>query len=267
MKKYYQLSMAFMVIICFALSPASFSDDALKASIQNPDRNLSYKERDDSRNPYETLSFFKINSSMHVLELAAGGGWYTEILAPYLHDDGKLSVTHYNPEAGKYYKRSRDAYEAKVDSNPLFHGIVVITGDIPPTQRYVRSESQDLVLTFRNLHNWLARDAMTEVMAEAFYALKPGGYFGVVEHRAPEDASLEFMQTSGYVSQSLAIKVAESVGFQFVGSSEINANPRDEKNHPKGVWTLPPSYRLKDQDRSKYEEIGESDRMTLLFKK
>ena len=108
---------------------------------------------------------------------------------------------------------------------------------------------------------------MKSVMQEAYNALKDGGRFGVVEHRAPEGSSMEFMKTSGYVSQSLAIQTAQDVGFQLVGTSEINANPKDTVDHPKGVWTLPPSFRLKDHDREKYAQIGESDRMTLLFKK
>ena len=108
---------------------------------------------------------------------------------------------------------------------------------------------------------------MQAMMQEAYNALKEGGHFGVVEHRAPEGSSLEFMKKSGYVTQSLAIKTAQEVGFRLVASSEINANPRDTADHPKGVWTLPPSFRLKDKDRAKYAAIGESDRMTLLFKK
>jgi predicted methyltransferase len=138
---------------------------------------------------------------------------------------------------------------------------------VPPTKPFTKPETQDLVVTFRNLHNWLGQDAMQAMMQEAYNALKEGGHFGVVEHRAPEGSSLEFMKKSGYVTQSLAIKTAQEAGFRLVASSEINANPKDTADHPKGVWTLPPSFRLKDQDRAKYAAIGESDRMTLLFKK
>jgi len=149
----------------------------------------------------------------------------------------------------------------------LFAGVQVITADVPPTKPFTEPETQDLVVTFRNLHNWLGQDAMQAMMQEAYNALKEGGHFGVVEHRAPEGSSLEFMKKSGYVTQSLAIKTAQEVGFRLVASSEINANPKDTADHPKGVWTLPPSFRLQDQDRAKYAAIGESDRMTLLFKK
>ena len=211
----------------------------------------------------KTLSFFNITPSMQVLELAAGGGWYTEILSPYLRDAGSLTVTHYNPESGAYAKRSREGFDKKVASNPLFEG----SRQLFLWESLLQPQSKDLVVTFRNLHNWLARDTMKATMLEAYNALKSGGYFGVVEHRAPEGSSMEYMTTSGYVSQSLAIEVAESVGFTLVETSEINANSKDTKDHPKGVWTLPPSYRLKDENRSKYEAMGESDRMTLLFMK
>ena len=236
--------------------------DPLLEAIKDPTRNSAYSARDNYRHPYETLSFFKITPSMQVLELAAGGGWYTEILSPYLRDSGSLTVTHYNPESGAYAKRSREGFDKKVASNPLFEGVKIVSMGDP-----INPQSKDLVLTFRNLHDWLARDTMTATMLEAYNALKPGGYFGVVEHRAPEGSSMEYMTTSGYVSQSLAIEVAESVGFTLVETSEINANLKDTKDHPKGVWTLPPSYRLKDENRSKYEAMGESDRMTLLFMK
>ncbi|MDA8840878.1 methyltransferase domain-containing protein [Gammaproteobacteria bacterium] len=248
-------------------SEAADHKDALLDAVNNAERNPQYSARDQYRNPYKTLSFFQIEPTMQVLELSAGGGWYTEILAPYLKSAGKLSVTHHNPQAGGYYKRSREAYDKKVNSNPLFAGVQVITADVPPTKPFTKPETQDLVVTFRNLHNWLGQDAMQAMMQEAYNALKEGGHFGVVEHRAPEGSSLEFMKKSGYVTQSLAIKTAQEVGFRLVASSEINANPRDTADHPKGVWTLPPSFRLKDQDRAKYAAIGESDRMTLLFKK
>ena len=264
---YPTLGLLIFAVSSFTNIEAAHHKDTLLDAINNPDRNAKYSARDNFRNPYETLSFFQIKPTMHVLELAAGGGWYTEILAPYLKSAGKLSVTHYNPQGSGYYKRSRDSYDKKVASNALFQGVSVITAETPPTQSFTKPETQDLVLTFRNLHNWLARDAMKAVMQEAYNSLKVGGHFGVVEHRAPEGSTMEFMKTSGYVSQSLAIETAIAVGFTLVATSEINANPDDTADHPKGVWTLPPSFRLKDQDREKYAEIGESDRMTLLFKK
>ncbi|MDA9023485.1 methyltransferase [Gammaproteobacteria bacterium] len=263
MKNIFNSAGCISLLLAFSsMTQADHHPDPLLDAIKDPARNSAYAARDDSRNPYKTLSFFKITPSMQVLELAAGGGWYTEILSPYLRDSGSLTVTHYNPESGAYAKRSREGFDKKVASNPLFEGVKIVSMGDP-----INPQSKDLVLTFRNLHNWLARDTMTATMLEAYNALKPGGYFGVVEHRAPESSSMEYMTTSGYVTQSLAIEVAESVGFTLIETSEINANAKDTKDHPKGVWTLPPSYRLKDENRSKYEAIGESDRMTLLFMK
>jgi len=268
MKNIFSTLCLFLAVLSFSQSANTANQkDSLFEAINDPNRNPSYTKRDKYRNPYETLSFFQINPSMHVLELSAGGGWYTEILAPYLKANGQLSVTHHNPDAGNYYLRSRTAFDEKVKSNPLFKGVRVITSDVPPSNAFTEPGTQDLVVTFRNLHNWLGRDSMQAVMLEAYNSLKPGGYFGVVEHRAPEGSSMEYMKKSGYVTQSLAIEKALEVGFVLVGTSEINANTKDTADHPKGVWTLPPSYRLKDKDRAKYESIGESDRMTLLFKK
>ena len=245
MKNIYQTLGLAMIVFSFSVFvETAHHEDALLEAVNNSDRNAKYSARDNFRNPYETLSFFNIKPTMHVLELAAGGGWYTEILSPYLKADGQLSVTHYNPEAGEYYKRSRNSYEKKVASNPLFEGIKVITMETPPAQPFTKPESQDLVVTFRNLHNWLARDAMKAVMQEAYNSLKEGGHFGVVEHRAPEGSSLEFMKKSGYVTQSLAIETALAVGFKLVATSEINANQKDTADHPEGVWTLPPSLLL-----------------------
>ena len=268
MRKIHQfLGLLLFTAIFSANIQTAHHEDPLLEAINNSDRNIKYSSRDAYRNPYQTLSFFQIKPTMNVLELSAGGGWYTEILAPYLKSAGKLSVTHHNPDKGGYYKRSRNAYDEKVQSNPLFEGVRVITVDVPPTEPFTKPATQDLVVTFRNLHNWLGQDAMQAIMQEAYNSLKKGGHFGVVEHRAPEGSSLEFMQKSGYVTQSLAIKTAKEVGFELVASSEINANPKDTADHPRGVWTLPPSFRLKDQDRAKYAAIGESDRMTLLFRK
>lgn len=268
MKNFFNTLSLFLLVFSFSNSVFALNkNESLLEAINDPNRNPAYSKRDKYRNPYETLTFFKINSSMHVLELSAGGGWYTEILAPYLRANGKLSVTHHNPDAGGYYMRSRNSFDKKLASNPLFEGVKVITADVPPSNAFTEPESQDLVVTFRNLHNWLGSDSMKAVMQEAYNSLKPGGFFGVVEHRAPEGSSMEFMKKSGYVTQSLAIKKALEVGFELVRTSEINANPNDTANHPRGVWTLPPSFRLKDKDRAKYELIGESDRMTLLFKK
>ena len=150
----------------------------------------------------------------------------------------------------------------KINSNPLYKNIKVVN----LTSELSRPESVDAVLTFRNLHNWLG-PMMDKIFSNAFNALKPGGIFGVVEHRANKETSIKNMKKSGYVTEDYAIQFAEKHGFTLISKSEINANPKDTKNHPKGVWTLPPTLRLKEKDKEKYVAIGESDRMTLLFKK
>ena len=145
-----------------------------------------------------------------------------------------MSVTHYNPEGSGYYKRSREAYDKKVSSNPLFDGVTVITAETPPTDPFTEPETQDLVVTFRNLHNWLARDAMKQVMQEVYNSLKDWWAFWGCRASCARGSSMEFMKTSGYVSQSLAIETALEVGFKFIATSEVNANPKDTADHPKG---------------------------------
>ena len=263
-----KLSNTFLCSLLFLIGCSqSVSQDPVQLAVENTDRTKEFTERDKFRNPAATLNFFGIKPDMKVLELSAGGGWYTEILAPLLYDSGQLVVTHHDPKAGAYQKRSRENFDNKVASHPGFDKLKVVTTDVPPKKAYVEAETFDMVLTFRNLHNWLSRDAMQDVMEEAFNALKSGGTFGVVEHRADEAASLEYMKKSGYVSQALAIEAAQQVGFTLVSTSEINANSKDTKDHPKGVWTLLPNLRLGDEDKDKYIAIGESDRMTLLFVK
>ena len=263
-----KLSITFLCSILFLIGCSqSISQDPVQLAVENSDRTIKFAERDKFRNPAATLNFFGIKPDMKVLELSAGGGWYTEILAPLLYNSGQLVVTHHDPKAGVYQKRSRENFDNKVASHPGFDKLKVITTHVPPKKSYVEAETFDMVLTFRNLHNWLSRNAMQDVMEEAFNALKPGGTFGVVEHRADGTASLEYMKKSGYVSEALAIEVAQQVGFTLIGSSEINANPKDTKDHPRGVWTLLPNLRLGEDNKDKYIAIGESDRMTLLFVK
>ena len=238
------------------------SDDLLNA-VKNELRDPNNFSRDSYRNPYETLSFFEIKPSMTVVELSPGGGWYTEILAGYLTNSGTLIAAHFDKNSSNnYLKKSRLSFEKKINSNPLYKNIKVVN----LTSELSRPESVDAVLTFRNLHNWLG-PMMDKIFSNAFNALKPGGIFGVVEHRANKETSIKNMKKSGYVTEDYAIQLAEKHGFTLISKSEINANPKDTKNHPKGVWTLPPTLRLKEKDKEKYVAIGESDRMTLLFKK
>lgn len=232
--------------------------DPLKAAVAAEHRSADNVARDVHRHPYETLSFFGIKPTDTVVELSPGGGWYTEILAPYLRDAGQL----YAADGGSA------RFKAKMESLAVY-GKVRITAfdpgkgllDIAPPG------SADAVLTFRNVHNWMASGKAQDVFNAAFKALKPGGVLGVEEHRLPASRTQDPKAPSGYVQEAAVIRFAEAAGFKLAGRSEVNANPRDTADHPEGVWTLPPTYALKDKDRAKYQAIGESDRMTLKFVK
>ena len=248
--------------LLFSFSSFSSAHD-LMAAIQSEDRSPKNILRDEYRNPAETLTFFQIKPDMRVVELSPGGGWYTEILANYLHEPGMLIAAHFDKDSEvAYFKRGRANFEKKIASSPTYANVEIV--DL--SSNLAEENSVDAVLTFRNLHNWLGPQ-MDSIFAYSFKALKPGGVFGVVEHRADPGTSIDDMKKSGYVTEEHAIMIAKRHGFVLVAKSEINANPKDTKDHPRGVWTLPPNLRLKDVDRNKYLSIGESDRMTLLFKK
>lgn len=242
---------------------------ALKTAVATPTRSDSNRLRDKYRHPIETLSFFGVEPNDTVVEIWPGGGWYTEILAPYLSAGG-----------GKLYVVAPDwgmSGIAKLkETNPALYR-PVLSADFPAfdaNAKRVPDGTADAVLTFRNVHNWrmgYRRDDKQDYSAEAFrqiYAmLKPGGVLGIEDHRLPESADSERERSSGYIKVSTIRRLAEEAGFKFAGSSEVNANPRDTADWPNGVWTLPPTLALKDQDRDKYLAIGESDRMTLKFVK
>ena len=255
-----------LLILSISLLTLSFTSNFfahdLKGAVASEDRTPKNVVRDIYRHPYETLEFFGIKQDMTVVELSPGGGWYTEILANYIHYPGTLIAAHFNPDAGGYYKRGRANFEKKMNSSPMYGRVEIVNID----STLAEPNSVDAVLTFRNLHNWLG-PLLDTIFSNSYKALKPGGIFGVVEHRADEGTTLETMKKSGYVTEKHAIEMAKKHGFELVSKSEVNSNPKDIKNYPKGVWTLPPNLRMKDVDRQKYLEIGESDRMTLLFRK
>ena len=239
-----------------ALSVQAQAVDPLKAAAEH--RTVGNVARDVWRHPYETLSFFGIKPTDTVVELAPGGGWYTEILAPYLRDKGQLYAA-----AG-----SSARFKAKMDSMGIYGKVTITAFDPAKGQLDIAPPgSADAVLTFRNVHNWMSSGAAQAVFDAAFKALKPGGVLGVEEHRLPASRPQDPKAASGYVQEAVVIKFAEAAGFKLAGKSEVNANPRDTADHPEGVWSLPPTYALKDKDRAKYQAIGESDRMTLRFVK
>ncbi|ASP38658.1 methyltransferase [Bacterioplanes sanyensis] len=255
--------------------PASTDSYAL-TTVTSPVQLTEYAHRDDSarardeyRHPQQTLSFFELSPEQTVVEIWPGGGWYTDILAPYLRDQGQLIAAHWHPESPVgFFKRLRGQFEDDFLTQPELYGNIQLTVLEPPKHLTLAADnSADRVLTFRNVHNWMRNGQEQAVFNAAFAALKPGGLFGVVEHRAPNSFSREQMVDSGYVSEDYVIELATAAGFELVGRSEVNANALDNKDHPKGVWTLPPSLRLGDKDKAKYLAIGESDRMTLKFRK
>ena len=253
----------FILVLVLSLVCTSLTAHDLKGAVSSEDRTPKNMLRDSARNPVETLSFFGIKSDMVVVELSPGGGWYTEILANYIHYPGTLIATHWSKDSDvAYFRRGRANFEKKISEKPMYGRVEIVDLD----SELADADSVDAVLTFRNLHNWLGPN-MDNIFSNTYKALKPGGVFGIVEHRAKPGTSMEVMKKSGYVTEAHALEIARKHGFELVAKSEINANPKDTADHPKGVWTLPPVYRLKDKDREKYSAIGESDRMTLLFKK
>lgn len=256
-----------------AASNATASSGAEARSIASilamPHRSESNRARDAFRHPAETLAFFGIQPTMTVLELSPGGGWYTEILAPYLRGTGQLVAAVPPTDASNEYRRNSGvAFRAQLAERASVYGDVrLVTLNTPDAIDLGPEASVDAVVTFRNLHNWNNDERLDQVIAAAFRVLKPGGVFGVVEHRAAADMPLDRIRPSGYVPQAWAVQHITAAGFVLEESSEINANPRDTRDYPNGVWSLPPTFRGGDTDRARFAAIGESDRMTLRFRK
>ncbi len=248
--------------------PVRVETGSLDAALAGAHRSDDHRERDRHRHPKETLSFFGLEPTMHVIEIWPGGGWYTEVLAPILRDHGKLTVATTDPESEGYRGRFARDFAAKLAAAPGVYDQVDTVVLQPPEKLALGADSSaDMVLTFRSTHSWMM-DNTHEAAYRAFFAvLKPGGILGVVQHRDREGATPPIEQRRGYVPQAFVVELAKKVGFELVESSEINANPKDTKDHPDHVWSLPPSLRGKAEDKSKYIEIGESDRMTLKFRK
>ena len=225
--------------------------------------------RNASRNPIETLEFFGLKPDMTLIEIGPSGAWYTEILAPYMSESGRYYGAHFSPNStNNFQRRNLENFEAKLKGDPAIYGRAIIRHLHPPHETAIGpEEGADIALTFRNVHNWMARGLEADFFKAFYENLKPGGILGLIEHRAPDSASRQHMIDTGYVSEAYVKEIASSAGFEFVASSEINANNRDTKDHPEGVWTLPPNFRMGETDRAKYAAIGESDRMTLKFRK
>jgi len=250
---------------------ADSGPDPLATAIASSARTPKYAARDVYRHPLETLRFFGVRPDQTVVEIWPGRGWYMEILAPYLRDHGKYYAAIEAPDvAGASQEAKDDAafLRKRIADDPAHFGKVKLTDLHPPQLTEICPPgSADLVLTFRNVHNWMDKGDEQAQFDVFFKALKPGGVLGVVEHRAKPGTSLAETRKSGYVDEAYVKKLAAAAGFRFDAESPINDNPKDTKDYPEGVWTLPPTLALGDKDRAKYVGIGESDRMTLRFVK
>lgn len=247
-------------------SAAATPDPALSAAVANPARNPNFVSRDAARHPVEELTFFGITPNMTVVELWPGGGYWTEILGAYLAKGGTYYVAQpvsAGAEEDKTVEHWRSRVAAQKERLGTIHETTLGAGhfDIAPPG------SADLVLTFRNLHNWMDSGYAEQALAACFKALKPGGILGIEEHRGPNDKPQDPKAENGYVREDYTIALAKKAGFVLVGSSDINANPKDTKNWVDGVWTLPPTLSQGDKDRAKYIAIGEADNFVLKFRK
>lgn len=257
-----------LVAGCAMPSTRQATAQALDNILADPHRPEADRARDRYRHPKDTLLFFGIRPEMAVLEVWPEPGWYTDVIAPLVRDRGKYygAVMQADP-ASQYVSARLEAYRNKLASDPTLYGSASIVTFPADGSDVVPPGSVDMVVTFRNLHNWMARGTAPQVFAKIFKALKPGGVLGVTDHRGNPAIPQDPKAKSGYVNEEYAIQLIEAQGFKLVGSSEVNTNPKDTKDYEQGVWTLPPTYRLGDKDREKYAAIGESDRFTLKFVK
>lgn len=266
----------FLLLAAMCMSVSASADclplsERVTQAMDGDHRSDSNKARNMYRHPVETLDFFGLEDGMTVMEIWPGGGWYTEILAPAMRNHGKLVIATWDPDvegqpAYRYELPKKMA--ATFAASPALYDQVSVQHFSPPESASLgEAESVDMVLTFRNTHGWVSNDQAQDVFKAFARVLKPGGVLGVVQHRASEGSELLATAKQGYVSESAVKELAAQVGLVFEASSEVNANPNDSHDHPKGVWTLAPGFALGDVDKEKYMAIGESDRMTLRFRK
>lgn len=270
-RQYLPLFLATGLLAACAAQPSRVQTAAaLDAAIAHPARPEADRTRDAWRHPRQTLLFFGLRPDLSVAEIAPGGsGWYTQILAPLLREQGRFVAAVPPVVVGNAYSEREDkSFRALLASDPArFDRVDVVEYTPGGAKPFAAPASLDVVLTFRNVHNWMARGQAEAAFADFYRALKPGGVLGVVEHRGNALVPQDPKAAKGYVNQAYAVRLIEAAGFRLVGVSEVNANPRDTKDHPQGVWNLPPTYAGGDKDREKYAAIGESDRFTLKFVK
>ncbi len=242
----------------------------LAQAVGAPGRSAKFVARDATRHPLEELAFFGVGPDSSVVEIWPGGGYWTEILAPLLHDSGTYRLALAPADGGPvdaHFAKASGPMREKLAADPATYGRVTLGelgvghDDLAPPG------SVDVVLTFRNLHNWLAQGDAPEMLAAIRRALKPGGVLGIEDHRGSASRPQDPEAASGYVRQDYAVALIEHAGFELVASSEMEANPRDTADWPKGVWTLPPALTLGEQDRAKYVAVGEADNFVLKFRR
>lgn len=246
---------------------AGAETSALRALIESPHRSEANRARDQYRHPEATLNFFGLKADQTVIEIGPGRGWYAEILAPFLAVDGKYVAALHDPEGPRANYRA--GWNSLVEAHPQVFGDAQTVIFDPGSKIDLGPDNNaDLILTFRNAHGWVSAGVAEEAFAALFAAIKPGGHLGLVSHRAPEGSDPATTSPQGYLPQQHVLDLAAAAGFELVASSEINANPKDTTDHPNGVWSLLPTLRGEsDEEKAQYAEIGESDRMTLLFRK
>lgn len=260
-------------LVLMALLPIAnvMAAPSLDEVLAGEHRTESQRARDVYRHPKQTLEFFGIQPAQTVVEIWPGAGWYADILAPYLRESGQYIAAGFvvsEPGMPDWAAKVMADFNARLAAKPEVYGKPEVTElGLGTKWQAAAPGSADLVLTFRNVHNWMKSGTEVKMFGAFFAALKPGGVLGVIEHRAKPGATIKHMIDSGYVTESHVIALAEAAGFRLLERAEINANPKDTADHPAGVWTLPPTLRLGDTDRAKYQAIGESDRMTLKFEK
>ena len=247
------------LLAALPLSGALAKDAALAKAVANEHRSPALVERDKSRHPQEVLEFAGIKPTMTVVEVSPGGGYWTEILGPYLKDKG----TYYTALSA----RAMENWNKKLADKQAHWGDVKVTEFGKDKYDIAPAGSADLVITSRNVHNWMGQGFSEEAFGAFYKALKPGGILSVEEHRAPADQPQDPKAANGYVREDHTIALAEKAGFKLVSRSEALANPKDTKDWPKGVWTLPPTLQLGEQDRAKYQAIGEADNFLIKFQK
>jgi len=256
------------VFLSSALSvAASAAELTLSQALHAGNRTPAMIARDPARHPVEELSFFGVTPRSSVIEIWPGSGYWTEILAPYLYDRGRytLAVDVPNGELEGNNFALGLKFAARLDADPVAYGHISYEFFGAKHPDPAPAGSADVVLTFRNLHNWVNQGDAEILLAGIHRALKPGGILGIEDHRGnphlPQDAKARF----GYLRQDYAIALVERAGFKLVATSEIDANPRDTADYPHGVWTLPPTLARGAQDRARYEAIGEADNFVLKF--